>query len=137
MHDSPPTAPIELRRSRRAPIGAAFALTAASLLFAVGCTNGQRDASNYDDTEEAFLDGCISIARSDDDAIAADGSADGTEIRVASPDDFCRCAFDEIRASVPFDEFKEINSDLRDDGGPLPGAFREAYASCDPESSGE
>ena len=45
-------------------------LIAATLVFTVGCTNGQNDASNYDGTEEAFLDGCVSIAASDNDAIA-------------------------------------------------------------------
>ena len=29
-------------------------LIAATLAFTVGCTTGQRDASNYDDTEEAL-----------------------------------------------------------------------------------
>lgn len=109
-------------------------LIAATLAFTVGCTTGQRDASNYDDTEEAFLDGCVSIATSDNDATGADGSGGEPQTRISSPTAYCRCVFEEIRATVPFADFKKINSTLRDEGGALPSGFRDAYQSCDPSA---
>jgi hypothetical protein len=96
---------------------------ALSLVVLAGCTTTQRDASNYEDTEEEFLAGCIEQAE-------LDAEVDGST-RISSPEDFCQCAFDAIVDTVEFDRFKEINSDLRDDGGPLPDEISEAYASCE------
>ena len=110
-------------------------LIAATLVFTVSCTNGQNDASGYDGTEEAFLDGCESIAASDNDAIASDGPGGESETRITSPSSYCRCVFDEIRATVPFADFKKINSELRDEGGALPNGFRSAYETCDPSAT--
>lgn len=112
-------------------------LIAATLVFTVGCTNGQKDASGYDGTEEAFLNGCESIAASDNDAIAADGPGGESETRITSPASYCRCVFDEIRATVPFADFKKINSTLRDEGGPLPDGFRSAYETCEPAATAD
>ena len=112
-------------------------LIAATLVFTVGCTNGQKDASGYDGTEEAFLEGCESIAASDNDAIAADGPGGESETRIASPSSYCRCVFDEIRATVPFADFKKINSTLRDEGGALPDGFLDAYETCDPSATSD
>lgn len=114
-----------------------FTLIAATLAFTVGCTNGQNDASNYDDTEEAFLDGCVSIAGSDNDAVRADGPGADSETRISSPTTYCRCVFDEIRETVPFADFKKINSTMRDEGGALPSGFRDAYRSCDPSATAD
>ena len=114
----------------------AFLLIAAAMTFTVGCTSGQRDASDYDGTEEAFLDGCVSIAASDNEKIGVEGSDSGSKTQISSPSTYCGCVFDEIRASVPFADFKEINSTLRDEGGALPEGFRDAYAACDPSAVG-
>lgn len=114
----------------------AFLLIAAAMTFTVGCTSGQRDASDYDGTEEAFLDGCVSIAASDNEKIGVEGSDGGSKTQISSPSTYCGCVFDEIRASVPFADFKEINSTLRDEGGALPEGFRDAYAACDPSAVG-
>lgn len=114
----------------------AFLLIAAAMTFSVGCTSGQRDASDYDGTEEAFLDGCVSIAASDNEKIGVEGSDGGSKTQISSPSTYCGCVFDEIRASVPFADFKEINSTLRDEGGALPEGFRDAYAACDPSAVG-
>lgn len=124
------------RERRGGSFAVAFAMAAATLVFTVGCTNGQRDASNYDDTEEAFLDGCVSIATSDNEAIGGGSSEDAAETRISSPTDYCGCIFDEIRKTIPFSDFKQINSKLRDEGGALPDGFRDAYESCDPSSDG-
>lgn len=112
-------------------------LVAGTLAFTVGCTSGQRDASNYDGAEESFLSGCVAIADSDNDAIDADDALGGSETRISSPSTYCRCVFDEVRATVPFADFKRINATLRDEGGALPGAFRGAYETCDPSAAPE
>jgi hypothetical protein len=113
-----------------------MALTAASVAFMVGCATGQQDASGYDDTEEDFLDGCVSVATSDNESIGTGGPGGVPTTRISSPSDYCGCVFDEIRSTIPFAEFKQINSELRDEGGALPEGFRVAYGSCDPSSEG-
>lgn len=92
-------------------------------LILSGCTSGQKDASNYDDTEEEFLAGCQAVASQDNES--------GAETQIAAPTSWCKCAFDAIVDEVPFAEFKAINSKLRDSGGPLPAAFQQAYESCE------
>lgn len=115
--------------------GAAAILAAAATVLAAGCSGGQRDPSGYAGAEEAFLNGCVRVAESDNDAIE-NGPSQPSQTRISSPSDYCRCVFEEMSATVPFADFKRINSTLRDEGGALPGAFREAYASCDPELEG-
>ena len=108
------------RRAVRAVLAGAV-----SLVLLAGCTTTQRDASNYKDTEDDFLEGCITRATED--------NADGAEVQIASPEDWCQCAFDAIEDEIEFDRFKEVNSDLRDNGGPLPDDIQAAYDSCDPD----
>lgn len=124
--------PARLRAARSA---AAFLVAMTCLLFASGCTTGQKDASSYEDTRDAFLDGCTSIATSDNQAIEDDASTGAGKTRISSPTDYCGCVFDEIRSTFPFAEFKRINAKLRDEGGALPQAFQDAYASCDAGSA--
>ena len=40
--------------------------------------------------------------------------------RVEARDAYCKCSYTEIVKTIPYDEFKEINSELSDDPGPLP-----------------
>jgi hypothetical protein len=103
---------------------AARALLAGSLSLVVlaGCTTTQRDASNYEDTEEDFLEGCIATAE-------ADAEVEGAAV-IASPEDYCQCAFDGLVESVEFDRFKEVNTELREEGGALPDDIAEVYAAC-------
>jgi hypothetical protein len=96
---------------------------ALSLVVLAGCTTTQRDASNYEDTEEDFLEGCIAVAE-------ADAEVEGAQA-IASPEDYCQCAFDTLVEEVEFDRFKEVNADLRDNGGALPDDIAEVYASCE------
>lgn len=119
------------------PLAAASVVAATSAVFATGCAGAQREPTDYAGAEEAFLTGCVSVAESDGDAIGLDMSGQPPRTRISSPSDYCRCVFDEVSAAVPFADFKRINATLRDEGGPLPGAFREAYASCDPASEAD
>ena len=108
---------------------AAHALLAAvaSVVVLAGCTTTQRDASNYADTEDNWLEGCIEQAE-------LDNEVDGAE-QITDPEAFCECAWTAITDEIEFERFKEINSELRDEGGPLPDDYTEAIASCPTGSS--
>lgn len=115
---------------------AVLAGLAVTLLFATGCTQGQKDASNYGDTEDDFIEGCVSRAE-EDTAKIEDGEATGEGlVAIESPQDYCQCVFDAIEDTIPFEEFKETNSRMRDEGGPLPQDIIDAYDSCDPSDTG-
>ena len=103
----------------------ALAVAGLSLTLLAGCTTHQRDASNYGDTEDNFLEGCIARA-------TEDNGADDVEVKISAPESWCQCVFDAIEKDVPFDDFKKANSDLRDNGGALPANIQAAYDSCDP-----
>ncbi|HRW37820.1 MAG TPA: hypothetical protein P5254_08985 [Aquihabitans sp.] len=107
------------RRAFRAVVAGAL-----SLVLLAGCTSTQRDASDYDGTEDNFLEGCEAQAK-------ADADVEGATV-IESPKAWCACVFDAIKADVDFDRFKEVNSELRDAGGPLPDDIQKAYDSCDP-----
>ena len=115
------------RRAVRATLVGALALSVLT-----GCTTGQKDATNYKDTEDDFIAGCIELAEADAKAIAA--GEDGTEgaEAITSPEDYCQCVFETISGpdGVPFEEFDKINEDLRTNGGPLPDDFVASYADC-------
>lgn len=98
------------------------ALVVGALLL-VGCGTGQGQASNYDELEDNFLEGCAAMA--DADA----GESDAATL----PDDFCQCAFDALsdpQTGVDFDELQEIDDDLSDDPAALPDSVTEAFADC-------
>lgn len=120
-----PATPIR-RRALTAVVAGALSLALLS-----GCTQTQKDATNYADSEEEFLKGCEAVAQSD---ARVD---DSTEI--ADPEAYCQCVFDALSGDdgIPFDEFSQINSDLRDEGGPLPDDFVKAYDSCDPATKAD
>lgn len=108
-----------------------LALAAIVLLVASGCTARQQDKDNYADTEKDYLEGCIDQVDADNAAIevGADGTQGATQI--ADPETYCQCTFDALQENISFDRFKEVNSDLRENGGPLPDDFVEATAPCD------
>ena len=115
---------------RRRRAGRAAALAIASLLLLGGCTAAQRAPSSYSGAEDNFLEGCESLATSDNGKADDKGQEDTTKI--ASPKTYCQCVFDAIEKNVEYSEFKEIQSRMQDEGGPLPASFIEAYDSCDP-----
>jgi len=126
-----PASPIR-RRVTGAVLG-----SVALVLLASGCATHQQDAKNYADTEDNFLEGCENIATSDTDKLAA-GQGDAKDPQeISDPKAYCQCVFDALsgKDGVPFDEFKEINSRMRDEGGPLPDSFIEAYDGCKPSGS--
>lgn len=114
--------PIRRRRAART-----LAVVAVSLLALAGCSSAQGSASNYADSEDNFLEGCTTVAKQDNEK--------GGEPQISSPKTYCQCVFDAIsdkKTGIEFAEFKKINEDLRENGGPLPKSFQKAYDSCKP-----
>lgn len=101
------------RRSR-------FTVPAAGLVLCLGLLAGcagQRTPTSYTQSvENNFLSGCVSTAKQDK--------------TIASPTDFCNCAFKAIKKDVPFGDFKRANSKLTENPGKLPESFTKAYDSC-------
>lgn len=114
---------------RRLPARAVL-VAAASLAILAGCTSPQRAPSSYSGAEDNFLEGCQTRATDD---------ADKGKVEIASPKDYCACVWDAItdpKTGISFDRFKEVNSDLTENGGPLPDDVQKAYDGCDPSAGG-
>jgi hypothetical protein len=114
---------------RRRTSFAALVAVAAVLLALTGCTGQQSTPGSYDGAEDNFLEGCQEIATSDADA------DDATAV-IANPEDYCACVWSELTnpdTGISFDRFKEVNSDLTENGGPLPDDFIEVYDRCSPD----
>lgn len=142
-----PASPI--RRRRPVALGVAAVV---SLVLLAGCTGQQEPGSYGDGVERSFNEGCWQQKVLDGDAALAE-DVRGQELEVGDDDleavlekgaeadvvaaakDFCRCAYDAIKEDVSFGDFKEITDDLRDDNGPLPASFQEAYAGCEGEQA--
>ncbi|MFN8019015.1 MAG: hypothetical protein U0P45_12960 [Acidimicrobiales bacterium] len=116
------------RRTRARGQRLVLALVAICLVVLSGCTQAQRVPSSYDGAEDDFKAGCKDVATQDANSPEAD-------VKIASPTTYCNCVWDEITKNVPWDTFKEINSDLSANGGPLPESFQKAYDSCDPKAT--
>lgn len=120
--------PTPIRRRRR-PV-AALVAGALALVLLAGCTTAQRAPSSYSGVENNFMAGCTSRA-------AEDAKVDGATA-ISSPKTYCQCVFDAIsdkKHGIPYSDFKKLNTELQNNGGPLPKDFQKAYDSCDPTAS--
>ncbi len=120
--------PIRRRRSFAVLVAGAAALLALS-----GCTGQPSAPGDYDGAEADFLEGCQQIATDD-------ASADDAKAVIADPEAYCQCVWTELTdpdTGIPFDEFKKVNSDLTQNGGPLPDEFIEVYDRCPVDTKGE
>jgi len=108
-----------------------------SLVLLGGCTTAQKAPSNYAGAEDNFLEGCEQVAKSDNGKDGDTGQENTTKI--SSPATYCQCVFDELsgKNGVPYSEFKEIQSRMQDEGGPLPDSFIAKYDSCDPSEQAD
>jgi hypothetical protein len=68
-------------------------------------------------------------ARIEDDFMAT-CTADAEARGFARPEDFCRCAFDDIRAEIPYDRFVEIDAALQADPTAVPGPVDRIRTAC-------
>jgi hypothetical protein len=82
-------------------------------LWATACGSEQQ-AEYSDENREAFLAACT------------DAGADGLyEQRV------CRCAYDEAEATIPYEQFREINDEFAEtDEAVLPQELLDVLAAC-------
>ncbi|WP_426571708.1 hypothetical protein [Aquihabitans sp. McL0605] len=109
------------------------ALAAVSLIMLGGCSAAQRAPSSYDGARDNFIEGCESVAKSDNSNADAKGQADVTKI--ASPKDYCTCVFAAYKKNVPYSDFKKTKARMDDEGGPLPDSFIKAFSSCKADAS--
>ena len=113
---APSPAPRRARR-RMALVGAVLAL-----LLLGGCTGRPPTPTDYGDTTRTnFMRGCTEEAEG---------------VNVSNPQDYCECSYTEIVKTIPYDEFKKINSELSDDPGPLPPKMVKIRDTCIDQTSG-
>ncbi|MCY3663251.1 MAG: hypothetical protein OXH28_10620 [bacterium] len=94
MGDSP--------RSRRRPRLILLAACAAVALLLAACFD-EGAPTSFDDTVEAnFLNGCELAAE-------ADPQISPVALR------YCGCAYDRVRTEISFDDFKQLDDDVKDD----------------------
>lgn len=110
---------------RRHRVTVPLLATVVALGLLGGCA-GQRDPGSYTDAvEKNFITGCVGTSK--DDAASGDG-AESADVWGRAD---CQCAYDAIKKDIPFSEFKQLNSDLIEEPGPLPESFTKAFADCD------
>jgi len=68
-------------------------------------------------------------ARTEDDFMAT-CTADAEDLGFTRADDFCRCAYDDIRAEVPYDRFVAIDRALQDDPAAVPEEIDRIRTAC-------
>ena len=106
-------APPPTRRRARYAVGVALAV-----LLLGACTGRPPTPTSYGDTTQRnFSRGCLAEARQKDSGIS-------------DPEQYCKCVYDKIVDTIPFDRFKEVNSDLSDEPGPLPSDLLKIRDSC-------
>jgi hypothetical protein len=114
----PASSPAPRRAHRRtALIGAVLAL-----LLLGGCTGRPPTPTDYGDTtRKNFMLGCTE---------EAEGAG------VSNPQDYCECSYTTIVKTIPYDDFKEINSELSDDPAALPQKMLDIRDDCIDQTSG-
>ncbi len=106
-----------LARRGRLAVAAVFAM-----LLLGACTGRPPTPTGYGDTTERnFMRGCVDSAKDDG---------------IRRPQDYCQCSYDGIVESIEFDRFKEINSELSDNPGPLPDEMLKIRDACEDQISG-
>lgn len=122
--------------ARPRPVRARAAALALGLVVVLGaCSYQQQIPDGYGSTTlNNFTEGCeqsLTERDGDGEAVSADIARDA-----------CRCIYDSISGdrdsdtgldAVPYDEFKEIYSDLSDDPGPLPDVIQQHVDACQTE----
>ena len=111
MYPPPPSSP-----SRRARPRLLLLVAVLAIVLVAGCTGRKPTPTGYgNSTKTNFQLGCIETAN---------------ETGVNRPTSYCKCSYREIVDTIPFEEFKEINSDLSDDPGPLPEKLLKIRDKC-------
>lgn len=122
--------------ARPRPVRArAVALVLGVVVVLGACSHQQQIPEDYGSTtSKNFTEGCEQALT------ARDG--EGERVAEDAAGDACRCIYDSISGDrdsdtgldpVPFDEFKEIYTDLSDDPGPLPDVIQQHVDACQTE----
>jgi hypothetical protein len=91
-------------------------VAAAALLLLGACTGRPPTPTGYGETtEKNFMEGCLESAR-DEGVTDAQG--------------YCQCSYEAIVDDIPFDQFKEINSDLSETPDSLPDEMQAIAERC-------
>lgn len=97
----------------------AIRTVAIAVSLAVGlasCSAAARTPTSYNaSVERNFVAGCEGT-----------GKADG----ITNTRSFCTCAYGELRKSLPFSQFKRVNTHLTDRGGRLPSEVTALVDRC-------
>ena len=97
------------------------ALTAAAITLAAAACGSSEDEGYSPQVEESFTTECVKSA-------TAGGDGEFTEQEAQS---YCKCTYDEIEATVPFDQFAEYDEKAREDENtPLPPKMNAAVEKC-------
>jgi hypothetical protein len=96
------------------PMWKRAAILACSVAAAGACGGDVDDAGYTVDNRRAFLTACTESLQ------------DSTLVR-----DVCECAYDEIRRSLPYNEFVELDDNLEVDSlAPVPNSVLDLVADC-------
>jgi len=121
----PPAAP-DRRSAGRTIVAKAF-LAVAVLLIATSCARHPIPTSYGGDgsgVEKNFIKGCVTP----DLGEAGAKAVNSTKV--------CTCAYAAIKATIPFSEFKSINSKLSKNPGPLPDKMLAILTKCQKDNAG-
>ena len=106
-------------RSRTRLVALKVLLAVAVVLIAASCTGRHPVPGSYgkplSSVEKNFVKGCVST-------IGAGTVAENTKI--------CQCTYVNVKATIPFTKFKEINSELSKKPAALPVEFQKIVAGC-------
>ena len=101
------------RSRRRSALSVGLAVVA---LVLAGCSAAQRAPTSYTvSVQRNFVRGCETA-----------GAGDG----MRAPRPFCTCVYAAMRKTIPFAEFRKVNSLLTDQGGPLPAEIQSVVDKC-------
>lgn len=93
-----------------------FVVAVALAVALGGCANVNRSPSSYTSSvRRNFLHGCEQQSERDG---------------VRRPQAMCTCAYDRLRSSLPFGEFRNLNDRLTDRPAPLPLEVRRLFRTC-------
>ena len=112
-------APAPNRRGVLAIVALVLLAVIAAGVWVLVFAGGDDDPSSYDDVAETFLTKCRETAPE----------------RIASPEDFCQCYFDGVQEALPFDEFLEIDEQVREGEAETPEEVITIQQDCELETA--
>jgi len=113
-----------MHRSRLRVPFAALALSLALVLAGCGSSNDPatwEEAEETGDVERNYLAACV---KANTEAEGDDRMSDDEAER------YCQCTFEEVREGMMFEEFEQLDDDLRSDSEALPADVRAMFEGC-------